>query len=105
IQITVTVDVRVCRAPADDRLMQGFARLAGGDRNERRPGRGGWVVPKQLRRLPETLPAGKSLDLRLDVPVDRQQVEPAVEVVIEKEYAERQREPGGIADAAQHGFI
>jgi hypothetical protein len=45
------------------------------------------------------------LDLILDMPVGGEQIQPAIEVIIEKEHPERQRKPGRLADPLRDRFI
>ena len=62
-------------------------------------------VPEELRRLLVGL-AGLDLgDLGLEVAVGREQVEPAVEVVVEEEQAELQRRLGRGTEAVEVGQV
>src|SRR5262249_48737626 len=93
IERAVAVDVGVGRAAADHRLEQGLASVSGLDLLE-----GALLVqasvPEKLRRLSVALPRLRLGDLRLEVAIGRQQVEAAVQVVVEEEGAELQRRAG-----------
>ena len=95
---------RNARPAADQRLRTGPARPSrrstGSNRRCCVAG-----VPEQLRRLGVLLARLDLGDLRLDVAVARQQVEPAVEVVVEEERAELQRRPARPGQPDRQGRV
>ena len=91
VEVAVAVEVGVGDSAADERLEQV---LAGGCvRSPARSGRSRPVFQKSWAGWAYLSPARDLGDLRLDVAVAGQQVEPAVEVVVEEERAELERRP------------
>ena len=105
VEIAVAVNVGKGRAAADDRLEQIAARLLRRITAMKPPPSALTGVPEQLRRLRVGLALLDLADLLLQVAVGRQQIQPAVQIVIEKEHAELEQQPAGRADAFGDGFV
>ena len=104
VEVAVAVDVGVGRAAADDRLEQVRTGVLGLDQHVK--------VSPGLARVPEKLHgllvgfAGLHLgDLGLEMAVGREQVEAAVEVVVEEEQAEFERRLRRGAQAIEIGQV
>ena len=100
VQIAVPVEIEVGTAPADDRLEQVRAARRGGHRLEDFTG-----VPEQLCGLFVGLVRLQLGDVRVDVAVGREDVEPAVEVVVEEEGAELERPLARPFEAGRAGLV
>src|SRR6266542_246114 len=92
IKVTVAVDVRVCGAAADDRLDQRGTALFGGHHEKTAPCRTAGI-PKKLRRLAVMLAGLNFVNFLLEMTVDTEQIQPSIQIVIEKENAKLQQEP------------
>ena len=55
-------------------------------------------IMKQMRRLPVGNPLLNALDIRIEMTIGDEQIWPAIEIVIEEDAAESQREQAGTAD-------
>ena len=99
VEVAVTVDVRIGRAATNDRLEQirpGFRAIHSGKTAHRRCAA---AIPEQLRRLRVRLAFLHLGNLLLEMAVGRQQVEPAVEIVVKKEQPKLQQQPAVRPDA------
>src|SRR5262249_40404619 len=86
VEIAVAVDIGVGRAASDDRLEQARAGLFGRDQ-----GKAGAIIPEELGGLPIFLACLDLADFLFQMAVGGQQIQPAVEVVIEEEQTELQQ--------------
>ena len=100
IEVAVVVDVAVRRATRDDALLEGGAGAQADVLELLCP-----EVPEQVRRL-------RIGDLRLDLvdvvrdmPVRGKDIEPAVEIRVEEEARERQRQQRRLPDRGRWGFV
>ena len=103
--VPIPVHVGKRRAAADDRFKNVRATFLRWSGHETASPATAARVPEQLRGLAVVLARLHFFDVRFDVPVGRQQIEPAVQIVVEEKYAERERLTAGRADASRDGFI
>ena len=102
IQISVAVDVGEGRAAGDHRAEQ----VAGGIGRDRHEAAAGAArVPEETCRLRVLLAGLHFVDLVFDVAVGRQQIEPAIEIVVEEQHAKRQRAARRRADAGHDRLV
>ena len=90
VEVAVAVDVGESGAAADHRLEDVVAAVFRGDSREARIFVDSARVPEQLRGLAIALALRDLFDLLFDVTVGRQQIEPAIQVVVEEKHAEGQ---------------
>ena len=105
VEVAVAVDVGVGAAAADDRAEQVGAGGLGADEGEQRRRTSGRCSRRAGPTGRRSRDAWTLRDVALQVAVGREQVEPAVEVVVEEEEAELQRRLGRGAEAVDVGQV
>src|SRR5207244_6175666 len=98
--MTVAVDVGKRAAATDHGPEKIRPRITLCDRHEAGLAR---AVPEELCGLFISLARLDQADVRLQVAITRQQIEPAIQVVIEKERAELEQRATGAGNAFGHG--
>ena len=101
VQVAVAVQVAVGGAAGDPRRRGQVRDRVAGDLHEAPLAR----VVEELRRLGVAHPRLDPLDLRVEVAVGQEEVEPAVQVVVEVEGAEGQGEQGLAAEVGDRGDV
>src|SRR6185503_9373376 len=104
IEVTVVVEVTKSGAAANYRFQDGAASAGFGYQGEPRAVRRAGV-PEQLRRLRIALALLDFADLFFQMAVDGEQVEPPIQVVVEKEHAEFQRQAACGPDSFRNRFV
>ncbi|MFM1942444.1 MAG: hypothetical protein RI897_1426 [Verrucomicrobiota bacterium] len=105
VEVAVEVEVSVGGAASDDRGEEVCSGFGAGDGEEAGVGGGAVGVPEELGGLGVVLVGGDLFDIGFDVAVGGEEVEPAIEVVVEEEDAEREGHLAGGADALGEGFV
>src|ERR1043166_6986013 len=104
IQVAVAVDVRERRAAPDDWFEEVRSGFLGRDIEEARAvSRTG--IPEKLSGLRIALAALDFADLLFKMAIGAEQIQPAIQVIVEKEHPELQQEPAGWADAFRDRFV
>jgi hypothetical protein len=104
VEIAVTIDVRESGTPPNDGFEQVSAGVLRGHNGKGCPAAGA-VVPEQLGRLGIPLALLDFRNLLIEMPVDTQQVEAAIQIIVEEKDPELQEQPACGADAFGNGFV
>ena len=105
IEVTIAVQIGEGRAAADNGFEKVPAAFFRGDRHEASLRIDSASVPEELGGLAILLAGLGFFDVLVEMAVGGQQIEPAVQIVVEKKDAKGERLTAGRADALREGFV